>query len=493
MYRVPITKDAGTGNWPSYGKEYKRTPAFAGVRFFICIKTIFVKLVGMVKYNGRRKKEMITVFKGACLMTEEGLKQDWGVRVEGNTIVAVGPNAEIDEAGADKVIDAKGKMIAPGFVNGHNHMYGVLSHGITTEALVTEFSSFLDDFWWPYVEDRIDHELVEKTARWACVEAIDSGVTTFVDILEGPNSIPGALNIEKKVLEDAGVRGILCFEACQRQSEENAQLGLKENYDFCKENNKKGGLVEGIMSIHTLFTGDEGFVMGAKAMADELGTDIHMHMSESVFEPNWCLDKYGKRTVNVYEDFGFLSENVLASQGVQLAQDEIDIVAKRGTRIVHMPLSNCEVGGGFAPIPEYLEAGVPVGIGSDGYVNNFFEVMRGAFLVHKAHKQDPQVMPADVVYKMATSLGADAIKRDDLGRLAVGKKADIITINIDSPTPINEHNVYDQVILFRNPNNVSEVMIDGKLVKEDYEIKTIDVQKAKAEMREVTERFWQFK
>lgn len=425
-------------------------------------------------------------------MTEDGLKQNWGVRVEHDRIVAVGPNDTIDETGADRVIDAAGKMIAPGFVNGHNHMYGVLSHGITTEALVTEFSSFLDDFWWPYVEDRVDHELVEKTARWACVEAIESGVTTFVDILEGPNSIPGALDVEKGVLEEAGVRGVLCFEACQRQSEENAQLGLKENYDFCKANNGQDKLVEGIMSIHTLFTGDEDFVMGAKKMADELGTDIHMHMSESVFEPEWCLDKYGKRTVEVYEDFGYLDDNVLASQGVQLTEKEIDLVAKRGVRIVHMPLSNCEVGGGFAPIPEYLDKGVTVGIGSDGYVNNFFEVMRGAFLVHKANKQDPQVMPADAVYRMATSMGADAIRRSDLGRLREGAKADIITIDIDSPTPINEHNVYDQLILFRNPNNVCHVMIDGKLVKEDYQIKTIDVDKARDEMREATERFWQF-
>lgn len=433
---------------------------------------------------------MITVLKGACVMTPEGLKKDWGVRVENDRIVQVGPNSEISTEGADRVVDASDKMIAPGFVNGHNHMYGVLSHGITTEALVTEFSSFLDDFWWPYVEDRIDHDLVEKTTRWACVEAIDSGVTTFVDILEGPNSIPGALELEKKVIEEAGVRAVLTFEACQRQSEENAQLGLKENYDFCKNNNKDDALVQGIMSIHTLFTGDEKFVMQGKAMADELGTDIHMHMSESVYEPNWCLEKYGKRTVEVYRDFGFLGENVLASQAVQLSPEEIALVKDSGMRLVHMPLSNCEVGGGVAPIPEYLENGITVGIGSDGYVNNFFEVMRGAFLIHKAYKQDPQVMPAESVYKMATSMGADALKRSDLGRLEAGAKADLITISLDTPTPINEHNVYDQLILFRNPANVSEVMIDGKLVKEDYRILSIDVEKAKAEMREAAQRFW---
>lgn len=433
---------------------------------------------------------MVTVIHGGCVMTGDGLKKDWGVRVEEDRIVQVAPNAELETDGADRRIDARDRMIAPGFINGHNHMYGVLSHGITTESLVTEFSSFLDDFWWPYVEDRIDHEMVEKTTRWACVEAIDSGVTTFLDILEGPNSIPGALELERSVIEEAGVRAVLAFEACQRKSEENAQLGLKENYDFCRDHNRKGGLVEGIMSIHTLFTGDESFVMQARAMADELETDIHMHMNESVYEPNWCLERYGKRTVEVYRDFGFLGENVLASQAVQLSEKERDLVKQAGMRLVHMPLSNCEVGGGVAPIPWYLDNGIMVGIGSDGYVNNFFEVMRGAFLIHKAYLQDPQVMPAEAVYRMATSLGADALKRPDLGRLSAGAKADLITIDLDTPTPINEMNVYDQLVLFRNPGNVSEVMIDGKLVKEAHQIRTIDVEKAREEMRAAASRFW---
>lgn len=436
---------------------------------------------------------MVTVLKGAFVLTEDGLKKDYGVRVDGDTITQVSPISELNLDGVDKIIDATNKIIAPGFVNGHNHMYGTLSHGITTEAIVTEFSSFLDDFWWPYVEDRIDHKLVETTTRWACVEAIDSGVTTFLDILEGPNSIPGALNIEKKVLEEAGVRGYLTFEACQRQSEENAEIGLQENYKFCQENNKDNSLVQGLMSIHTLFTCDQEFTMKAKRMAEELGADIHMHMSESVFEPNWCLEHYGKRTVDIYNEYGFLDENVLASQAVQVEPAEIKVLAEKKVRLVHMPLSNCEVGGGVAPIPDYLENGIKVGIGSDGYINNFFEVMRGAFLIHKAYRQTPMVMDAETVYKMATSMGADALKRNDLGRLKVGAKGDVITISLDTPTPINQYNVYDQLILFRNPENVKEVMINGVFVKEDGKILTIDVAKAKKEMQEATAEFWKFK
>ena len=431
-----------------------------------------------------------TIIKGGFLLGPDGLKKDWGVRIEEETITEAGPNQELTVNEGDQVIKVPWRLIAPGFINGHTHMYGVLSHGITLETEVTEFSSFLEDFWWPLVENRIDHELAEKTARWACVEMIRSGITTFLDILEGPNSIPGALEVEAEVIRESGLRAILTFEACQRISRENGELGLKENADFVRKYNHPGDLISGLISVHTLFTADREYLVQAKNLADELGCDIHMHLSESVFEPDWSLERYGKRPVMVYDELNYLGPNVLASQGVQLEPDEIDILAKRGVRLVHMPLSNCEVGGGIAPVPELLSKGIPVGLGTDGYINNFFEVMRGAFLLQKAKHLDPMAMPAADVYAMGTTMGARALGRKDLGRLEPGSKADLITISLDTPTPINARNIYEQLILFRNPIDVVDLMVNGTFLMRNRELLTIDEEKTRAEMREAAARFW---
>lgn len=436
---------------------------------------------------------MAIVIKGSYLMHPEGLKKDWGLRIQDHKIVQVGANDSLIAEAGDEVVEVKDQMILPGFVNGHNHMYGFLSHGITAEAMVTEFSSFLDDFWWPYVEDRLNHELVAATTRWACVEMIESGVTSFVDILEGPNSIPGALEVEKQIVEQAGLRGRLSFEACERVSKENALLGLKENIDFVKANNKEDVLVQGINSIHTLFTCSKEFVQEAKKEAKETGCMTHMHLSESVFEPEWCQKHYGKTPVEVYEELGYLDETVLASQVVQVSEKELDILAKHKVKAVSMPLSNCEVGGGFAPVSKMLEKGMTVGLGTDGYINNFFEVMRGAFLVHKANQQDPQVMPAKTVYEMATSMGAKAVGIENTGVLEEGKLADVITVRLDTPTPINEANVYDQLVLFCNPDQVVHVIGSGKWLKKDGVIVTIEKEQAKKDLREITEKFWNVK
>lgn len=438
-----------------------------------------------------RKNEQISdiILKPDFVLTQEGLIECWGVRIENGRIASVGPWDQLKEEKNDDVIRLEGQILMPGFVNGHNHMYGVLSHGITTETMVTHFSNFLEDFWWPYVEDRVDKDLARITTKWSCVEMIDSGITSFVDILEGPNSIPGVLEVEKEEVVKAGLRAFLSFEACERQSYDNGHLGLEENLDFIRSYNNNDSIVKGIMSIHTLFTCSSDFIRKAKDMAKEAGCLFHMHLSESDYETAWTSDHLGMTPVEAYENLGCLDKNVLASQLVQVTDEEIAILAKRGVRGVSMPLSNCEVGGGIAPVEKMLKAGMTIGLGTDGYVNNFFEVMRGAFLIHKANLKNPQAMPAKQVYRMATELGARALGIN-AGIIKEGMLADLITVDMPRPTPINQYNVYDQLVLFTNPQNVVNVMVDGVWLKRNGMLLTLDREAIRKELEEKTKKFW---
>ncbi|MBT4310058.1 MAG: amidohydrolase family protein [Anaerolineae bacterium] len=155
-----------------------------------------------------------------------------------------------------------------------------------------------------------------------------------------------------------------------------------------------------------------------------------------------------------------------------------------------MPLSNCEVGGGIAPVPELVANGVTLGLGSDGYINDFFEVMRGAFLIHKANQLDPQVMPAKNIWYLATEGGARAMGLKNVGRLAPGWVADLQLIDAAFNTPTKAHNLYDQLVLWRNQHHVKNVMVNGKWRVRNGIVLDADLGAMRARVHESAERMW---
>jgi len=450
----------------------------------------------------------------------------WGVAIEGDRVVATAPHADLRARfpGA-AVVDAGACVITPAFVNAHHHLYGVLAHGIPvppTDPHPCPFPyqgegitpsppwgegrgegqsppsspgekgwPFLTDFWWPRVEDRLDHDLIAAAADWACLEMVRSGVTTFYDCLEAPHALPGALAAEADVVRRWGLRGVLSFEATERVSAANGELGLRENVAFVDECRWRGGLVAGMMCFHTTFTCSADFIRRAYALAAEHDARIHLHLAESSYEPQYCLARFGLRPVVYYDRLGVLSERVLASQCVQVDAQEIDLLARRGVHVSHQPLSNCEVGGGFAPVPELLAAGVNVALGTDGYINNFFEVLRAAALIPRARLLDPTAMPAPVVWTMATRNGARALGYDDLGALHPGHQADLLLIAADLPTPLIPHNMADQLLLWRNPADLRGVMCAGRWLLRDGQVPGVDEAAVRDRVHQAAQRLWQ--
>jgi cytosine/adenosine deaminase-related metal-dependent hydrolase len=419
-------------------------------------------------------------------------QREWGVRILGETIAAVAPNAELRRRFPDdEKIEAPEQTLSPGFVNAHAHLYGLLAHGLPLEKAPSGFWPFLEDFWWPLVEDRLDHELICAATDAMLLEMLKSGTTTVYDCTEAPYALPGCLTAQAEVVRARGIRAILSFEATERVSAANGQLGLKENADFIRAGRAAGGLVSGLMCFHTTFSCSADFIRQAHALGRELGVPVHMHMSEGVHEPEYALNHFGLRPLEYYDSLGVAGPNMLASQCVQLSENEIRLMAARGVRMTHMPLSNCEVGAGIAPVPELVAAGVTVGLGSDGYVNDFYEVVRAAFLIHKAHKQDPRVMPAALVWHLATEGGAQALGLERVGRLAQGWQADLQLIDTRLPTPVEPHNLYDQLVLWRNHTHVKLVMVAGQVRVRDGAVLGADEDAIRARAHSAARRLWE--
>jgi len=421
-------------------------------------------------------------------------KRDWGVKVQGNVIAAVAPNDELRRRfPTDEALTAPGHTLSPGFVNAHAHLYGLLAHGLPLDKAPSGFWPFLEDFWWPLVEDQLDHESICAATDASLLEMVRSGVTTVYDCTEAPHALPGCLNAQAAVVRRRGIRAILSFEATERVSPANGQLGLRENADFVRACREQGGLVSGLMCFHTTFSCSAGFIRQAFALGDELDVPVHMHCSEGVHEPDYALQHFGMRPMEYYDSLGVAGPRMVASQCVQMSPHEIEIMAQSGVRMTHMPLSNCEVGAGIAPVPELVDAGVTVGLGSDGYVNDFYEVVRATFLIHKAHKQDPRVMPAPLVWYLATEGGARAIGLDKVGRLAAGWQADLQLVDTRMPTPAEVHNLYDQLVLWRSHAHVRMVMIAGVVRVRDGIVLDADPDQIIARAHAAARQLWAMK
>ena len=417
-------------------------------------------------------------------------KRGWGVRIEADRIREVGPaKTLLEKYPLDEILWAEQQVLSPGFVNTHTHLYGILAHGIPLTKAPDGFWPFLKDFWWPLVEDRIDLPMLQAAVEWQCQQMLQSGVTSFYDCLEAPGSLPGCLEAEAQVVTRHGLRAILSFEATERVSQENGQLGLEENCGFVRDH-RWGSLIQGMICYHTTFTCSANFILQAFEQAKNLGSLVHAHCSEGTYEPGQALKNFGLRPVQYYDRLGVLSPGMLASQCVQLDPSEIALLAEKNVRVAHMPLSNCEVGGGIAPVPQLIQAGVTLGLGSDSYIDNFFEVMRGAFLIHKAAGLDPRLMPASQVYFLATEGGARTLNLEKVGRIEAGWKADLQLIAADFPTPEGEWNLYDQLILYRNPEHVRMVMVDGRILLKDGQMGTDYDPQARLSLHAQAERLW---
>ena len=314
----------------------------------------------------------------------------------------------------------------------------------------------------------------------------------MADVLEAPYSLPGSLEREAEAVRKAGARGVLSFEASERVSMENAELSVKENLEFVKKWNKLDELVRGKFCTHTTFSCTEKLFTKVRELADKHGGGIHIHCEEGKDEQMFSHVMYRKTPAEFYEAIGFLGPDVLASQCVYTTDREIEVFKRHNVKISHQPISNSEIGSTVAPVTKYLEAGLTVGLGTDGATYDMFEVMRFAFLLHKAYLQDLSVMSADEVFRMATRGGAEAIGLGDkIGFLEAGKKADLIVMDLKPSTPLTPGNVLNQLVFLGSGSLVETVLVNGEIVMKNRKILTVDEEQTRLKAVEAAEDLWE--
>lgn len=401
------------------------------------------------------------------------------VYIEGNRISKVGKNLNL---GADYVIDAKGRVISPGFVNAHTHSPMVLLRGLADDLPLMEW---LQNYVWP-MERKLKPEHIYWGALLGIIEMIKSGTTAFVDMYFHMEEVA-------KASEEAGIRAYLSYGMVDLGDEEKRNAEIKETLkllEFIEKLNSPR--IEFLFGPHAPYTCSPELLMWVREKANETGKMITIHINETRDEVKQIKEKYGKTPVEFLDELGFLGSDVIAAHGVWLTDKEIEILAKRGVTIVHNPGSNMKLASGVMPIEKLLKAGVNLTLGTDGAASNnnldMLEEMKLAALLHKVHNLNPMLANAKTVFTMATQNGAKALGLN-AGVVKEGALADVVIIDFNKPHLRPITNVISHLVYSANGNDVETTIIDGKIVMLDGEVLTVDEEKVLDRVQKIIDSF----
>lgn len=388
-------------------------------------------------------------------------------------IAAMGQVQTVQAEGA-QIVDGRRTIAMPGLVNTHTHAAMTLLRSYADDM---ELMSWLNNKIWP-AEAKFINEYIYWGTSLAVVEMIQSGTTTFADMYDSMHEVA-------RVVTESGVRanisrGLVVFSDPERRNIQK-NVRLYENF-----HNQAEGRLKVWFAPHAPYTCPPEYVEQIVQAASDCHTGIHVHLAETQDELRQIREEYGKTPTEYLNDLGVFELPTLAAHGVYLDDHDVEILKAHRVSIAHNPSSNLKLASGIADIPRYQKAGLNVALGTDGASSNnslnMFKEMTVCSFAQKVHAMDPTVLPAEEILRMATINGARALRWDnEIGTLEVGKKADMILIDIDKPHFAPWNNPVSDLVYAAQGGDVKTTIVNGKILMQNYQVLTLDVERIQAE------------
>jgi len=407
------------------------------------------------------------------------------VAVDGSDIVAIDtPEAIRKQFRAAETIEAWGSVIMPGLVNTHTHAPMVMYRGLADDLALMEW---LQKYIFPAEAKTLSPEFVRAGTRLAALEMIRSGTTTYADMYYFEEEIA-------KETKTAGLRAVLGQTIIQFPvaDAKTPADGLARAEAFIKDY-KDDPLITPAVAPHAMYTLDGPTLMACRELAKRYRVPTIIHVAETQEEEKTAQERHQASPVRYLESLGFLGPGVLAAHAVWVSEPEIAILKARGVGVSHNPESNMKLASGTAPVPAYLAAGIPLGLGTDGAASNndldMFEAMRTASFLHKLHSNDPRVVDAKTALTMATIGGARALGMDSrIGSLEPGKRADLIVVSMSTARQTPMYDPISHLVYTTHGDDVQTTIVNGKVLMRGRKVLTLDEDAVLKEARMLSEK-----
>ncbi|MEW5734495.1 MAG: amidohydrolase [Thermodesulfobacteriota bacterium] len=403
------------------------------------------------------------------------------VGITGSSIAVVGKTNGQPLPTAKKELDAAGGIIMPGLVNAHTHASMTLFRGLADDLPLMDW---LQNHIFP-AEARLTREMVYQGALLACAEMILSGTTSFCDMYLFEDAVAQAA-------DESGMRALVGEVLYDFDSPHYGPID--KGFAFTEEllaRYQGHSRVSIAVEPHSPYLCAPELLTRVTETASRWNAPVVIHVSETESEVSQMRQKFGKTPVAHLENLGFFAPHVIADHCVAIDENDIEILARRNVKVAINPESNMKLASGNAPVPALLSAGVCVALGTDGCASNnnldMFGEMDTAAKIHKVQSMDPTVMDAATVLRLATRGGASALGVP-AGELSPGKRADLIVINTNQPHLTPLYHPASHLVYAARGADVTSSVIDGRVVMEDRQVLTLDVNKVMADVRALAEK-----
>jgi 5-methylthioadenosine/S-adenosylhomocysteine deaminase len=461
-----------------------------------CSNTLLFLVIALVSASGifaqAPQKEAVgydLLVKNATIVTMDADRRiidDGVIAVRGDSIAFVGTQQQFTSQTlkgftSRQTIDAKGKLILPGFINGHGHAPMTLLRGLRDDVTLDEW---LRKYIFPAEAKNVTEDFVRWGTRLAAAEQIRFGVTTFADMYYFEDAVAE----ETKAAGMRGVLGETFIDFPAPDNKTNAAM-LEYTEKFLKRW-QGDPLIHAAAAPHSIYTCSTKTLQDSAALARKYHAPILIHVAEMKKELDDSMKQNGLTPVQYLDKLGFLGPDVVAAHCIYVDETDRKILAEKQVGCVHNPSSNMMLSSGVAPVVEERAAGIAVGLGTDGVAgsNNDLDLMEEMDLaakLQKITKMDPRALGAKAVVEMATIEGAKALHMEkEIGSLEPGKKADIIIIGLDAPNAVPMYDIYSQLAYALKGNDVETVVIGGRIVMRDKKVFTVDESAVIAKARE---------
>jgi putative selenium metabolism protein SsnA len=405
------------------------------------------------------------------------------LRVEGDTIVARG--ARLAPKPGEPVEDCRGRLILPGLVCAHTHMYSSLSRGMPgPTAAPKSFPDMLARVWWR-LDQALTEEAIYYSAMVGAVEAVKAGTTTLLDHHASPNAIPGSLDIIREAFGVVGVRGVLCYEVTDRGGLRRRDAGLAENDRFLTAT-RTDTQFRGLVGGHASFTLRDSSLAALGDLARYHRAGVHIHVAEARDDEERTRRSHGTGIVDRLERHGLLNGRALLAHGVHLAGRDITRVTSAGAWLIHNPRSNMNNAVGHAPVERFGERAA---LGTDGWPADMLAELRFAHFREREHLGLRLVYPAAALLQGGQALASEIFGMP-FGSLSPGSAADLMVCDYETPTPLTAASLPGHLIGGLQPSMMTRVMAAGRWVCRDGVPVNIDVDAVYCRARQLAASLW---